>query len=65
MFPILSLLNLINKIWKLFYNTNELNKFIKVHKDPCPHISKNNVVYKILYKNCDVFYVGQIDRTEN
>jgi len=31
-----------------FHNSNKLQKYIKVHKDPRSRLSKNNVVYKII-----------------
>jgi len=45
-----------------FKGINKLNNFIKVQKDKTNFISKNNVVYKILYNNCDASYVGQTKR---
>ena len=45
-----------------FYSTNKLNKYIKVYKDSCSQMSKNNVVYKIKCNNCNIFYVGQTGR---
>jgi len=47
-------------IFKLaFFGINRLNKFIKVHKDPLPLLSRSNVVYKIKCLQCDASYVGQ------
>jgi len=45
-----------------FHSFNELNKFIKIHKDPLPNLQKKNVVYKIHYNDCDASYVGQTGR---
>ena len=48
---------------KLSYSShNNLRRFIKVHKDPLLNEQKNNVVYKILCKDCDASYVGQTKR---
>jgi len=44
---------------------DQLNKFIKVHKDTLPSLSRANVVYKINCLNCDASYVGQTKRTLN
>jgi len=44
---------------------NKLNKFIKVHKDVLPVLSRSNVVYKINCSDCDASYVGQTERTLN
>jgi len=44
---------------------DQLNKFIKVHKDTLPSLSRSNVVYKINCLNCDASYVGQTKRTLN
>jgi len=41
---------------------NKLNKFIKVHKDLLPTLSRSNVVYEIDCSNCDASYVGQTKR---
>ena len=38
---------------------NELNKFIKVHKDKNQYDNSNNVIYKVNCNNCDASYVGQ------
>ena len=51
-----------NDIRVSFRSPNKLKKYIKVHKDTCPHTSKNNVVYKISCKDCDASYVGQTSR---
>ena len=51
-----------NDIRVSFRSPNKLKKYIKVHKDICPHTSKNNVVYKISCKDCDASYVGQTSR---
>jgi len=40
---------------------NKLTSFIKKHKDE-NEFKTNNVVYKILYNNCDASYVSQIKR---
>ena len=40
---------------------NKLKKFIRVHKDSLSHFAKNNVVYKISCKECDVSYAGQMN----
>jgi len=45
-----------------FFGINRLNKFIKVHKDPLPFLSRSNVVYKIKCLHCDASYVGQTRR---
>jgi len=45
-----------------FFGINRLNKFIKVHKDRLPSLSRSNVVYKINCLHCDVSYVGQTRR---
>jgi len=45
-----------------FFGINRLNKFIKVHKDPLPFLSRSNVVYKINCLHCDASYVGQTRR---
>jgi len=45
-----------------FFGINRLNKFIKVHKDPLPLLSRSNVVYKINCLHCDSSYVGQTRR---
>jgi len=45
-----------------FFGINKLNKFIKVHKDPLPFLSRSNVVYKINCLDCDASYVGQTRR---
>lgn len=45
-----------------YYSANKLNKFIKIQKDPRPHLSRNNVVYKITRNDCDASYVGQTSR---
>jgi len=45
-----------------FFGINRLNKFIKVHKDPLPRLSRSNVVYKINCLHCDCSYVGQTRR---
>lgn len=48
---------------KLSYRSlNKMNRFIKVHKDPCLQSDRNNVVYKINCGNCDASYVGQTKR---
>jgi len=44
---------------------DQLNKFIKVHKDILPSLSRLNVVYKINCLNCDAPYVRQTKRTLN
>jgi len=44
---------------------NKLSKFIKVHKDVLPVLSRSNVVYKINCSVCDASYVGQTKRTLN
>ena len=45
-----------------YFSLNELNKFIKVHKDRIPINCKTNVVYKINCSDCDASYVGQTSR---
>ena len=35
---------------------NELNKFIKVHKDKNQYDNSNNVIYKVNCNNCDESY---------
>jgi len=35
---------------------------IKIQKDPRLYMIRNNVVYKIMCKDCDVLYVGQTGR---
>jgi len=45
-----------------FFSLNKLHEFIKVHKDPVPHESKSNVVYRISCKDCNASYVGQTGR---
>jgi len=45
-----------------FFGINRLNKFIKVHKDLLPLLSRSNVVYKINCLHCDSSYVGQTRR---
>jgi len=42
-----------------YYSCNKLSKFIKIQKDSHLNWSKNNVVYKIMYKDCVASYVGQ------
>jgi len=44
---------------------DQLNKFIKVHKDTLSSLSRSNVVYKINCLNCDASYVGQTKRILN
>jgi len=44
---------------------NKLNKFIKVHKDVLPVLSRSSVVYKINCSDCNASYVGQTKRTLN
>jgi hypothetical protein len=44
---------------------NRLDKFIKLHKDITDHNSKNNIIYKIMCKDCDASYVGQTKRKLN
>jgi len=52
-----------SEIRVFFFSLNKLHKFIKVHKDPLPHNSKNSIVYRISCdENCDASYVGQTDR---
>jgi len=41
---------------------NRLNMFVKTHKDKEQTSTNNNVIYKILCKNCDASYVGQTKR---
>jgi len=41
---------------------NKLTSFIKRHKNQNEFKTNNNVVYKILYNNCDASYVGQTKR---
>jgi len=41
---------------------NKLTNFIKRHKDQNKYENNNNIVYKILCKNCDSSYVGQTKR---
>jgi len=41
---------------------NKLSQFVKVHKDKSQFLCRNNVVYKIFCKNCEVIYVGQTKR---
>jgi len=45
-----------------FKEINKLNNFIKVQKDKTNYMSENNVVYKLLCNDCDVFYVEQTKR---
>jgi len=44
---------------------NRLDRFIKLHKDTTDHNSKNNIIYKIMCKDCDASYVGQTKRKLN
>lgn len=46
-----------NDIKVSFYSLNKLQKYIKVHKDPRPQFSKNNIVYRITCNNYDASYV--------
>jgi len=41
---------------------NKLTGFIKRHKDSIKYDANNNIVYKILYNNCNASYVGQTKR---
>lgn len=41
---------------------NKLGKFIKVYKDKLDNLMKNNIVYKINCRDCDMTYVGQIGK---
>ena len=50
-----------NNIKVSFYSSNKLQKYIKIHKDLRPRLSKNNVIYEINCNNCDASYVGQTD----
>jgi len=45
-----------------FRGFNKLNNIIRVQKDQVEHPQRNNVVYKIICKNCDASYVGQTKR---
>ena len=45
-----------------YYSSNKLSKFIKVQKNSRSNWSKNNIVYKIICKDCDASYVGQMSR---
>jgi len=37
---------------------NTLKKYIKIGKDPLDLISRQDIVYKINYLKCEVFYIG-------
>jgi len=41
---------------------NKIDKIVTVQKNRTEHTQKNNVVYKINCKNCEVTYVGQTKR---
>jgi len=41
---------------------NNLEKFIKAHKDTHDFFNNTNVVYKIFRKDCSASYVGQSKR---
>jgi len=41
---------------------NKIDKIVTVQKDRTEHTQKNNVVYKINCKNCEVTYVGETKR---
>ena len=41
---------------------NKFKKFIRVYKDALPHHAKNNVMYKIMCKECNAKNVGQTSR---
>jgi len=41
---------------------NKIDKIVKVQKDQIEYAQKNNVVYKINCKNCEVTYVEQTKR---
>ncbi|KYQ52017.1 hypothetical protein ALC60_08631, partial [Trachymyrmex zeteki] len=45
-----------------FFSLNKLNRFIKVHKDPLPGVSRRKIAYKINCNDCDASYVGQTYR---
>ena len=45
-----------------FFSINQLNSLIKLHKNPLSDSEKENVVYKISFKDCDAIYVGQTER---
>jgi len=42
---------------------NKLDRFVGVHKDVLPVLSRSNVVYQINCRDCDSSYVGQTKRT--
>ncbi|KAM0728324.1 hypothetical protein ACS0PU_005106 [Formica fusca] len=48
-----------------YQSLNKLNFLIKVHKDPCPLMARQNVIYKIDCNDCDASYVGQTKRQLN
>ncbi|KYM98541.1 hypothetical protein ALC62_10740 [Cyphomyrmex costatus] len=45
-----------------FFSINKLNDCNKVQKDPVPHDTKMNVIYKIKCNDCDATYIGQTKR---
>jgi len=38
---------------------NKLDGIIKAQKDVLSQMNQKNIIYKINYKNCNAFYVGQ------
>jgi len=46
----------------LYYSLNKLGNIIRPHKNRLPVQHHKNVVYKIVCKDCDAFYVRQTSR---
>jgi len=45
-----------------YTSLNNLNNTVRAYKDKTDFKIKNNVVYKIRYKNCGASYIGQTKR---